>query len=648
MPYRRAQLHLVADAMRSRFIALVLAFACVLAPPSRAQAVIAEAARETPYPGVVKLQVDATDLDRRILRVRQTLPVAPGPLKLYQPRWIPGHHAPTGDATLLAGLVVQANGQRLAWRRDGLDTHAFLLDVPRGVRALDLEFQHLSAVGESSGRVVMTREMMNLQWHNLLLYPAGHVARGITFQASLTLPEGWSWGGALRAERSDAATVHFKPVSLETLVDSPLFAGLHHKRVELDAAGAARPVVLHLFADSASQLEASDAQLDAHRRLVQQCDRLFASRHFAQYDFLLALTERMGGIGLEHHESSENAVKPTYFKDWDKSVRSRELLPHEYAHSWNGKFRRPRDLWTPHFNVSMRNSLLWLYEGQTEFWGKVLAARSGLVSEALARDELASLAALFSTRPGRAWRNLQDTTNDAPMSNLRWSRDWSSWQRNRGDYYGEALLIWLDADMLIRESSNGTRSLDDFARAFFGMRDGELGPLAYTFDDVVAALNAVHPHDWARFLRERLDAHERAPLDGLARAGWRLGFTDKPSSNLEADEADGKYSDFYYSLGFLVGQDGKLSGVLWEGPAYKAGLAPGLTLVAVNLRAYKAELLKDAIRANRDGKAPIDLLLRDGDRFFNVHLDYRDGLRYPALERIEGQPDRLAAMLAAR
>ena len=633
---------------RLSFIARL--FACAFAPGVCAQGRPAEVPSERPYPGVVALHVEATDLDHRILRVHQTLPVAPGVIRLYQPRWIPGHHAPTGDATQLAGLVVKAKGQRMAWQRDPFDTHAFMLDVPATVNALDIEFQLLSSVGEGSGRVVMTREMMNVQWHNLLLYPAGHVSRGITFRASLTLPERWTWAGALRAARSDASTVHFEPVSLETLVDSPLFAGVHHRRVELDAAGATRPVALHVFADSASQLEASEAQLDAHRRLVQQSDKLFGSRHFAHYDFLLALTERLGGIGLEHHQSSENAVRPTYFKDWDKAVRARELLPHEYVHSWNGKFRRPRGLATPHFNLPMNNALLWLYEGQTEFWGKVLAARSGLVSEALARDELAGLAAVYAARAGRAWRNLQDTTNDPPMSagNARWTREWSSWQRIRGDYYGEAVLVWLDADMLIREASAGTRSLDDFARAFFGMRDGELGPLTYGFDDVVAALNAVQPYDWSRFLRERLDNHERAPLDGLQRAGWRLGFGDKPSTNLEADEADAKYNDFYFSLGFNVGHDGRLSNVLWEGPAFKAGLAPGNTLLAVNQRAYKAEGLKEAIRANRDGKAPIELLLRDGDRFFSVRIDYRDGLRYPALERIEGRVDRLAALLAAR
>ncbi len=601
------------------------------------------------YSGTVVLHVDATDLDHRIWRVRQTLPVSPGPFDLALPRWIPGHHAPSGDATLMAGLVMRGGGERLAWQRDPLDTHVFRVEIPDGARTLELEFQHLSPVNEGSGRVVMTREMMNVQWHNLLLAPAGHPARSISFRASLTLPMSWAWAGALRSARRDGTTVHFEPVSLDMLVDSPLFAGAHHRRVELEPVDTARPVVLNVFADSASHLDASDAQLDAHRRLVRQADLLFGSRPFAHYDFLLALSERMGGIGLEHHQSSENAVKPNYFKDWDKAARARELLPHEYAHAWNGKYRRPQDLSTPDFNQPMRNSLLWIYEGQTEYWGKVLAVRSGLVDPDQARERLAGLAASLTQRVGRGWRNLQDTTHDAIIALRRDKRDWVSWQRSRRDYYGEAVLIWLEADMLIREASDGARSLDDFARAFFGGRDGDLGPLTYTFDDVVAALGRVHAHDWAQFLRLRLDSHAPAsPLDGLTRAGWRLAWADTPSRQWETNEADWRFSDFSHSLGFVMNHDGKLSDVVWEGVAFKAGLAPGTTLVAVNQMAYKAEGLKDAIRANRDGRTPIELLLRDGDRFFSVRIDWRGGLRYPKLERIDGRADRLATLFAAR
>ncbi|HSW08536.1 M61 family metallopeptidase, partial [Aquabacterium sp.] len=536
--------------------------------PALAQDVVGPAA----YPGLLQVAVNATDLDHRVFSVRQTLPVASGPLTLFLPRWLPGTHSPSGEVTRLAGLVMRAGGQVLPWQRDPLDAHAFQLTVPAGVQELVVEFQHLAAVTSANGRVVMTPEMLNLQWHNLLLYPAGHAARNIQVQASLSLPAGWQSGSALRAERTqtgkqtgkqtgtqagrEADTITFKPVSVETLVDSPVFAGRHFRRIALESAAATRPVVLNIVADTEQALQASEAQIDAHRRLVQQADKLFGARHFQKYDFLLALSEELGGIGLEHHESSENGVDTKYFEGWDKSIGARELLAHEYVHSWNGKYRRPADLLTPHFNVPMQNSLLWVYEGQTEFWGHVLAARAGLSSPALARDRLAQHAAAFERRAGRAWRNLQDTTHDNLMGARGRPKDWSSWQRSSGDYYIESLLIWLDVDTLIREKSGGQRSMDDFARAFYGSDDGQLGPRPYTFDEVVATLNAVLAHDWAGFLRERLDGHARgAPLDGLARGGWQLAWSDAPSDNFKAGETRAKASDFSDSLGLRVASD---------------------------------------------------------------------------------------------
>jgi predicted metalloprotease with PDZ domain len=411
-------------------------------------------------------------------------------------------------------------------------------------------------------------------------------------------------------------------------------------------------VTLVLMADEADQLKASDEQIAAHKRLVEQADRLFGARPFAHYDFLLALTDELGGIGLEHQQSSENSASPRYFGDWDKAVGARELLPHEYAHAWNGKYRRPADLATPHFNTPMGNSLLWLYEGQTEFWGKVLAARAGLVKPELTRDELAGDAAWVQARVGRAWRNLQDTVHE-PIINDSWRRDWPDWQRQRVDYYTEAVLVWLEADALIRELSGGARSLDDFARAFFGADGagppGNIGPRTYTFDDVVAALHNVQPHDWADFLRARLDGPAESPLEGLKRAGWALAFTDKPSPNQEARAARwGPSLDLTYSLGLRLGGDGQVQSVGWDSPAFKAGLAPGMQIVAVRMRAYKADVLKAAISANKDGKAPIELLVKEGDSFRQLRIDYRGGLRYPSLVRLEGTPDRLTPLLMPR
>jgi predicted metalloprotease with PDZ domain len=442
---------------------------------------------------------------------------------------------------------------------------------------------------------------------------------------------------------------------LETLVDSPVFAGAHLRRIELDPPGTPQPVALNLVADEAGQLDASAEQIEAHRRLVQQADKLYGARHWRQYDFLLALSERFGGIGLEHHESSENGVNTKYFKDWDKAVNARELLPHEFTHSWNGKYRRPADLDTPHFNTPMQNSLLWVYEGMTQFWGHVLTARSGLSTPEQARDQLARTAAWLDATPGRTWRNLQDTTNGATI-NAQHDSAWRDWQRGF-DYYDEATLIWLDADSLIREKSGGAKSMDDFAKAFFGIAtrrhpDGAIQPAPYTFDEVVRTLNSVQPHDWAAFLRERVDSNRPgAPLDGLARSGWKLAWAEKESEFSKNGEGRGgkpKPADFNYSLGLRVADDGKLVSVAWNSPAFKAGLAPDQTLVAVNLQAYKADKLAEAITANKNGKAPLQLLVRENDQFRLVTLDWRGGLRYPTLERLEGTPDRLTQLYSAR
>jgi predicted metalloprotease with PDZ domain len=504
--------------------------------------------------------------------------------------------------------------------------------------------------------------MLNLQWQAVLLYPAGWQAGAIHVRPTLVLPEGWQAGTALRVQAQDGATTRFQPVTLEMLIDSPVFAARHFRRIELDAPGTPRPVVLNLVADSADKLKPSEAQIEAHRELVRQADKLFASRHFAHYDFLLSLSDEMGGIGLEHHQSSENGVRANYWENWDKRGGPRELLPHEYVHSWNGKFRRPTELNTPDFNLPMQTGRLWLYEGQTQYWGWVLASRSGLLTAQQSRDNLARLAASYDNQSGRRWRNLQDTTQDAIMTTRRGNKDWRSWQRSSGDYYGEMQLVWLDADTLIREKSAGKRSLDDFAKAFFGVKDDELGPLPYRFEDIVAALNAVQPHDWAGFLRQRLETHEPpAPLDGLARGGWKLVYAETPSDSTRADEAEQRYADFSYSLGLTIGSprggggpsplpggDTRISNVQWGSPAFDAGLTPGLMLLAVNGVAYKPEGLKQAISANKTGAAPIELLLREGERFRTLRIDYRGGLRYPRLQRIEGSEDRLSGGLGRR
>jgi len=619
-----------------------LALAAATALPAHAEVPVPGS---QPYPGTIVLKVDATDLNHQIFRMHETIPVKPGALTLLYPQWLPANHGPNGPLTQLAGLKLTANGKPVEWTRDPLQVHAFHLTVPAGATTLDAEYQYLSPLEANQGRNTMTDNIVGVQWISVTLYPAGYNSRRITYQANLTLPDGWQYGTALETAERKGNDITFKSTHLDTLADSPLFAGRYFKRIDLDP-GAKVPVMLNIVADNAESLEAKPEQIAAHRAMVQQAAKLYRSHHYQHYDFLLALSDEFGGIGREHHQSSENGVKAGYFTDWAKTDLGRDLLPHEYTHSWNGKFRRPAGQDVPNLNTPMQNELLYVYEGQTQYWGQVLAARSGLVSAAGARDALAANAARYDNVHGRDWRAMQDTVYD-PIINARRPLGWSNWQRSE-DYYSEGALIWLDADTKIRELSNGARSLDDFARAFFGINDGSHTPAFYTFDDLVRALNGVQAYDWRTFLRSRLDGHgPGAPLDGLARAGWKLVYTDTPTDYLKAAEERSKMSDFSYSLGFAVKPDGSIEAVQWDSVGFRAGLAANASIVAVNNRAFKPEVLKAAVKAAKDSKTPIELLVKKGQAYRVVSLDYHDGLRYPRLERIPNTPDRLEAIYQA-
>ncbi len=603
------------------------------------------AAADVAYPGTLTLHVDATDLDHRVLHVRETIPVAPGALTLLYPAWVPGGHTPRNFVDKLAGLTVRAGGKRVEWVRDPVVVHAFRIEVPRGAAALDLSFDILTPTDAKQGRVTMTNEIVDLQWLTAFLYPAGYFTRRIAVDASLTLPTGWGFGTALEAAATMGATTRFKSVKLDTLADSPVFAGTNFRQVVLD--DGPRPVRLDIVADRAGQLAIPDAQVAQFKALVAQADLLFGSRHYDHYDALLAVSDTLGGIGLEHHRSSENGTRADYLTAWDRTASDHSLIAHEYTHSWNGKFRRAADSWTADFNTPMRNSLLWVYEGQTQFWGVVLAARAGLTTAAQARDTLALTAATYAARPGRAWRSLADTTNDPITANRR-PQPWDSLQRSQ-DYYSEGLLVWLDADTLIRERSGGKRALDDFARAFFGIDDGSVVERTYGFEDIVAGLNAVEPYDWATFLRARLEGHAGAPLDGIARGGYRLAWSDAPTDYQKGSDTVAKRTDLTWSLGLVVDtKDATLSNVQWDGPASKAGLSVGAQLIAVNGAPYTADLLLDAVRAARIKATPITLIVKAGDRLGSVSIDWRGGLRYPRLERVEDSPARLDDLLAPR
>jgi predicted metalloprotease with PDZ domain len=601
------------------------------------------ASRDIPYPGTLSIHVDATDTARAIFRVRQTVPVAnAGPLTLLYPEWLPGNHAPRGPISTIAGLQITGNGRAIPWRRDPGNVFAFHVDVPAGVRELTVDFQHLSPTASPQGRIVMTPDLLNLQWEKMTLYPAGYFTRNIPVSASVTYPAGWSAATSLDVTSRRGDRVSYKPVSYETLVDSPVFAGRYYRKEKLSP-----NVNLNIFGDRPEDIAAATPeQLAAHRRLVEQTMKLYGAEHYDEYEFLLALTNQLGGIGLEHLRSSENSHPRGYFTDWNKGSAGRDLLAHEFNHSWNGKYRRQHGSWTPNYNVPIENTLLWMYEGQTQFWGNVLSARSGMMPVEDVKAEIARTAAFYESQPGRSWRPLVDTTLD-PIVGARRPKSFASWTRGE-DYYSEGLLIWLDVDSIIRERTAGKRSIDDFARAFFGVNPGDQGTLTYGFDDIVRTLNAIAPYDWATYLKQRVEETGPAPLDWLKRSGYRLSYSETPPPYFASRERDREIVDLTHTLGITIGKEGEIGSIAWDSPLFKEGFPSGTKILAVNGRAYSGDELKGAIRAAKGGKTPIKLLLKRGDFYRTVDLPYYQGLRYPVLEKIGTGPSGLDALLAPR
>lgn len=609
---------------------------------------IPEAKKEL-YPQPIELWVDATDIDRRIMNVRQRIPVTQaGPMVLFYPQWIPGNHGPVGPISQIANLQFSANGQRIEWVRNTLHPWAYQIDVPQGVQTVDVSFQWLTPIDGAQGRVVITPEMLNHQWEKAVLYPAGYASSHIGFLPRLKLPQGWQYAGALKTEGTIDGYLELEPINLEHLQDSPVFAGQHFAQHELSSNGPSS-VRLNIVGDTADVVQVKDEHLALHRNLVTEADLLFGARHFDRYDFLVAVSDKLGGIGLEHMRSSENSVDTKYFTDPTATIVDRDLLGHEYVHSWNGKWRRPADQMVANFNEPLQNSLLWVYEGQTQYWGLILTARAGLMTKEEALGVIANNAAQYSTTPSRQWRAMQDTTND-PIIQQRRPQPWPSVQRSE-DYYREGSMVWLDADTLIREKTNGRKSLDDFAKAFFGIEDGNWEAKPYTFDDVVAALNSVVVHDWAGFLRDRVDAvgpDAPAPINGVEQGGYRLVWKDTPNAYMSQLNKELGRVDFVYSLGIQMNKSNRITSVGWNSLAFQQGLTAGWEVVAVNDRAASEDAIKEAITAAKDGGSAITLIVKRDDRFRTVTFDYRDGLRYPHLERVEGTPDRLGDILSAR
>ncbi|MEO6228150.1 MAG: M61 family peptidase, partial [Thermomonas sp.] len=601
--------------------------------------------RDVPYPGTIKLEVDATNLAQRIFRVKQTIPVQAGPITLLYPMWVPGGHSQNNSLDKIAGITFKANGQKLDWKRDPLDVAAFHIEVPAGATEITAEFNFLTPTTGAQGRVVMTPNMLNLQFLSAALYPAGYYTHQIMYDVHVTYPAGWTAFTALPEDSRSGNTVDYQDVPFDILVDSPVYAGRYAKNIDLTPSGSKVPVKLGVIADAAKFLEAKPEQVKLHQAMVAQAVKLYGAQHYDHYQFLLSLSEQMGGNGLEHQRSSENGVGTDYFTDWKEETGFTDLLAHEYTHSWNGKYRRGADLWTPNFNVPMQDSLLWVYEGQTQYWGNVLAARSGMRPLPASIDDLALVAATYAeNRPGLSWRNVQDTTND-PIIATRAPRAYRNYQMSE-DYYTAGQMIWLEADALIRAKTGSKKSLDDFARAFFGVNNGEWEVQnTYTFEDVVATLNGVYPYDWATFLRTRLDG-KNGLTGGIEASGWKLVFTDTPSEFAKGNTRGG--ADFVYSLGLSIGKDGSIGDVRWDSPAFNAGIGSGTTVIAVNGQAYDGDVLEDAVKAAKDGTAPIELMLKEFDRYRTVKIDYHGGLRYPHLERIKDKPDYLTPIFTAR
>jgi predicted metalloprotease with PDZ domain len=600
-------------------------------------------ARDVRFPGTIRLHVDATDTQRRLFRVKETFPVSQaGDFVLLYPKWLPGNHSPSGQISKVAGLVVTANGKRLEWVRDTLDVYAFHIPVPQGVREIEVEFMFLAPTAENQGRNLMTPDMASIEWTATSLYPAGYYVRNIMVEPTVTVPRGWHVATALRpATGGGTSTITYPVTQYDILADSPMIAGAHYRRIPLS-----EDVAIDVIADTEAELAATPEQIQLHKNLVAQAVRNFGAQHYDHYDFLFTISKNLGGNGLEHHRSSEDGVQPGYFTDWKNAQRDRNLLPHEYTHSWDGKYRRGKDLWTPDYRTPMQDSLLWVYEGQTQFWGYVLDARSGMMSKQETLDALAAIAATYDATPGRQWRPLIDTTND-PIIAQRSPQAWRSFQRSE-DYYNEGLLIWLDVDRIIRQQSGGSRSINDFAKAFFGVNDRDYGELTYTFDEVVATLNRVQPYDWAGYLNRRLHSYtEHAPLEGINEGGYKLVYTDTPTDWFKQGEKKSKAVDLTYSGGFTVAtKDARVTSVLWDSAAFNAGLTVGSAILAVNGRSFDGDALKEAIRTAKDNREPVHLLVQSGDAYRTLDLDWHGGLRYPRLQQTGGGHGTLDALLA--
>jgi predicted metalloprotease with PDZ domain len=594
----------------------------------------------------ILLHVDLSDAPRHLLHAHLQIPVSAGPLTLEYPQWIPGDHRPTGPIDNLAGIVMRANGQDLPWRRDDVDMYGFHVEVPSGVSQLEVSLDFLATPGDtgSDENGATSANMTVLEWNSVVLYPAHIPVAQLPIQASLTVPADWKLGTALSIVAQKGLETSFGPVSVEQLVDSPVITGRYFREFPL-APEISPKHYLDVAGDAADDVDLKPAFLASVTQLVRETGPLYASRHYETYHFLLSLSDLVREEGLEHHQSSDNGVEEKGFSDPKLAMLNADLLPHEFTHSWNGKYRRPIGLATPDYATPQKGDLLWVYEGMTQYWGNVLAARSALWTPETYRQALAWSAARLDAKPGRTWRNLEDTAIAAQI--LRGgSVNWSNWRRSQ-DYYAEGELIWLDADTTIRQLTHGQKSLNDFCLKFLAL-GGNTPPkvVPYDSDQIVAGLNSVAAYDWRAFLTERLSTHApHAPLNGIEHGGYRLIYATEPTEFEQALLEHAKETDAWFSAGFMVSATGEIYDVRMDSPAFQAGLGPGTKLVAVNGHGYTGDVLKQAIRAAKGTADPIELIVSNSNEFRTVRLNYHDGEKYPRLERVQGAPDLLDEIL---
>lgn len=624
-------------AYRNVIAVVVLALAVLWAPAAGLQAQVA--------PGTIRLAVDARQAPQKILHAHMQIPVQAGPLTLYYPEWIPGEHMPDGPIIEVAGMKFSAAGKTIPWRRDLVEMFSLHLDIPQGVTSLDADLDFLlsaPANGFSAGASA-TASLDLLSWNQVLLYPKGSPAKDIMFAASLKLPAGWKYGTALPGAKENGDTIEFDAVPLTTLVDSPVISGKYFRVIQLTP-GQQPSHEMDIAADSAPALAMPPDQEMHFHQLVLETGALFGARHYRDYHFLVTLSDDVAHFGLEHHESSDDRVNERSLIDEPLRLAFSGLLPHEFVHSWNGKYRRPAGLATPDYQQPMKDDLLWVYEGLTEYLGDVLTARSGLLTPEQWREQVAYQVAVYTHRPGRDWRPLQDTADAAPFLYDATS-DWSNWRRGT-DFYEEGELLWLDVDGTLRRITKDQKSMNDFCRVFHGGSSGQPELKPYTFEDVVATLNSLAPYDWSGFLRSRLDGTAtKTPIEAIENSGWKLVYNEEPNEIQANTDSIASRLDLSFSIGLIVSEDGSVGDVIHGGPAYEAGIAPGMKVAAVNGRQFSGDGLREAIDAAKESPAPIQLLISNGAQFQSVAVNYHSGLVYPHIERDKNHTDYLGEII---